>query len=55
MDNDLLINFVYENRFLWDIKDKIITTDTSRQQWEYIAAELNTSTDIIRSNESHAV
>ena len=44
MDNDKLISLVYENRSLWDMRDKNYhNRDISRQKWEKIATELNTS------------
>lgn len=44
MDYDKLISLVYENRCLWDMRDKNYhNRDISRQKWEKVATELNTS------------
>ncbi|XP_064100404.1 transcription factor Adf-1-like [Macrobrachium nipponense] len=46
MDNDKLISLVYENRCLWDMRDKNYhNRDISLQKWEKIATELNTSSE----------
>ncbi|XP_050296731.1 uncharacterized protein LOC126750512 isoform X2 [Anthonomus grandis grandis] len=44
MDVDKLISLVLENKSLWDMKDKSYhNRDQSRQKWEKIAQEMNTS------------
>lgn len=44
MDIDKLISLVFENRCLWDLKDKNYhNRDVARRNWEKVAAELNTS------------
>lgn len=44
MDLDKLISLVYENRCLWDMSEKNYhNRDISRQKWEKVATELNTS------------
>lgn len=42
MDRDKLISLVYDNRCLWDMRNKRCRNrDISRQKWEEVATELN--------------
>jgi hypothetical protein len=40
MDNDKLVTSVFENRCLWDIKDKNYNRDLSRKKWDKINKEM---------------
>ncbi|KAG8231852.1 hypothetical protein J437_LFUL008623 [Ladona fulva] len=50
MDTEKLISIVFENKCLWDMKEKHYhNRDICRQKWNEIAQELNTSSEAVKS------